>query len=1035
MNIFNRILVITIAWFIVGDNNNNVFAAGRHARTAKIKKAQAARAARQQEVKEVKIEHQILKDDDEVLSAADILNQLKDLDLKHLPKKDIEGKDFLPRFVSDMVNAISPGYVLVDEDIELSMCSCHNITGRLKLVVSQLDRINQLHRNKSAPLVHASRNSWKLLQEYMLAYGLLLSGYKNITICCIDEGYAENNFKNLQKIFTKIATKYDAIINLLFFNSVYDYLEAIQKKEAPKSHSFSSIDPPLLERGLSQNPQLKNFTNKSAFIALESEKLSMFKLNNMVFYLLLNYGYDSATNRWNITPRFFKNSDYKAPDEKQATYDDISSELKKLETNTYENTDAIIKQIHSISSELYPLFCDSALDSQNLIEGAQAVVNPIIFEGEQTSVNSDNNVVIINEYTPETLRKKITIENLLADQKQSEEKQKKSQLEWLKNKAEECYNETLFKDFEADLKRRLKENEITLEQFEEFKALAENKSKLGDFDGWSKNITQSNNHLFMSELKKAFKDEKFDEIAYKKYAQQALKGLIKQALQKNLNLDGQLNGISGSLDSFFDELKKIDELSKISDTKIPEEAKLQTRWILLKTEAFKRYTSGLKNCDKEAIQQLRWFIREQVYGESYFTPEQAEALRTLFNNRARELGVEIILSAKEKAEEEKKLAEERAAEQKKLAEERAAEQKKRAEEKAAEQKKLAEEKLELLRKEAAQCYSESLFKSFEYKLDFELGQNNISVEQFNELKMLAENKSKLGDFDGWSKNLTLSNQNAFTQDLEEAFKSNTIDEISYKKYARQAVVGLIKLIPQVNLNIDTPVYSIGRELDQFSSILNQIDKLSHISDTKTPEPEEKKLQDLWTKFKDQAFLRYKTDLPNAETYTLPSLRWFLEKQVDDNSYFTPGQAEELRTLFNNRAREFGVETIVSAEEKAETQKKLTEAEEKFTAGVEEIQKKYLARLEEDKKKFKNEWTEIFKKKGDRKSLQEEHTKKKEAYQEAYNTQHKQAFEEELNKLAQEHKDAYIGKNKEQFESKLNQRIASALWDYKWAGYF
>jgi len=451
-------------------------------------------------------------------STTDILDQLKDLDLKYLPEKDIEGERFEQHFVSTIVSKVCCGnpkpdiiehcidYVLPEEDIELSMCSCHNIVGRLTLVLSQLNRINQLYPDKSAPFVHTSRNSWRLLQEYMFTYGLLLCGYKNITICCIDEGYGfkesqelVTKIKDSQKLFTKIAAKYGATIKLLFFNSVYDYLQAIHVSDAPapKSHSFSSIDPALIT-------DLSRLDTKSSFIVFSKQKEG-------IFGLLLEYNYDDVHQRWNIRPHFAQNSDLKAPDDQKKIYDAIFQDLQKLEAEYYESTDAIISRVREIlkqhnQEEINPVYFNSSLDSKNLIENARTSDNPIIFEG----VRADNSKVEIKEYTLDKFRTIVggaeTISAILSEIVSAG--LLKNQFDWLKEQAQECYTESLFKTYESTLKMHLDNKKITQQQFDELKTLAQNKSKAGDFDGWSKNITQNNYMTFVEDLNKAFEYKK-----------------------------------------------------------------------------------------------------------------------------------------------------------------------------------------------------------------------------------------------------------------------------------------------------------------------------------------------------------------------------------------------------------------------------------------------------------------------------------------------------------------------------------------------
>lgn len=224
-------------------------------------------------------------------------------------------------------------------------------------------------------------------------------------------------------------------------------------------------------------------------------------------------------------------------------------------------------------------------------------------------------------------------QNRLEDEKRAllKKQELEKNLDRLKNKALNCYTQNKVDDY---IRYDLKMAAIDKEQFDALKELAQ--SRVGNFDDWSKNISDSNYSEFTYNLQTACKKNIIDEATCKKYAQRALEEFIKLARQQTNIEHIDLIKIGDCLNNFFQLLSQIPQLAKIAYTKVPEEKELEALGEPLKAQAFKRYQTGIKDCDQNALRSLHWFI--QVLSKRYFIPEKTRELKQLFNQRATQLG-------------------------------------------------------------------------------------------------------------------------------------------------------------------------------------------------------------------------------------------------------------------------------------------------------------------------------------------------------------------------------------------------------------
>jgi len=201
----------------------------------------------------------------------------------------------------------------------------------------------------------------------------------------------------------------------------------------------------------------------------------------------------------------------------------------------------------------------------------------------------------------------------------------------LKKQADSCYSSSIYDHFQSQIKEAIDSKKIDQKQQDELLAIA--RSKLGNFDDWSKNINDLNATDFLSSLKIASPTEK----ELKQYASQALPGFL-ALIHKPITFthDVMPSVLLEKLDSYIETAGRLATIVDEKSEKIEEKKDIQDLCERTKTQALQQYFISLQIADKEATEainadinaiKLKYLTEEEVKKTQEFI-EQHDKDRT-----------------------------------------------------------------------------------------------------------------------------------------------------------------------------------------------------------------------------------------------------------------------------------------------------------------------------------------------------------------------------------------------------------------------
>jgi hypothetical protein len=135
-----------------------------------------------------------------------------------------------------------------EQNGDLTACGCEMVEWRMRilLVMLQVQEFEQKCTNKQEKIVHTAFAEEGMLQPFLLMIALAFRGYSNLVLNVIAPMVfglkLDGKIETFKKLFAKdfSAPKYKIDIN--GFEYASNYIDAVNKKTAPRSNSFDLVD-------------------------------------------------------------------------------------------------------------------------------------------------------------------------------------------------------------------------------------------------------------------------------------------------------------------------------------------------------------------------------------------------------------------------------------------------------------------------------------------------------------------------------------------------------------------------------------------------------------------------------------------------------------------------------------------------------------------------------------------------------------------------------------------------------------------------